>query len=661
MRRSLVDWLLLRKKRNPPSEPATAPASDPHSTSEEADPQLEALDRILAVADDQPAGTPTSAALPSEIAGYEVRDELGRGGMGIVYRVWDPVLRRVVALKMIRPAAPWLSATEVNHLAGRFQREAQVLAQLKHEAIVPIYEAKLHEGQPYFVMECVAGGSLAKHLAELTAAGPKAIVPLIEKVARAVQYAHSHGRGVLHRDLKPANILLNEQGQPLVSDFGLAKLLDVPESAEPDTRVANDTSGTDGPSPREVSTRWTFPGCQPGTPPYMAPEQFDASFGKIGPATDVWALGVILYELLTGQKPFSCRTREELREQVCRGELVRPRALCPRLGRRLEAVVLRCLAKSPPQRYPTAGALADALAAWRKRRRWPLLAGAALALAAVVLAITIGVTPADPDKTYLREAARLEQQLDRTGNVVLVSPDSPRWAVYTIRAGQEGTVVTPLDDGLNVYSLARCCLVEFLPRVAAPRYRIVVKMRLDRPLHTQEGEFGVYCRHAAFATDQGLQHSFHALYFEGFDPLPGSLPARQEIQSSLRQRLFCHLNRPTDLPFRDYHHNVLRKTVVQSTEWTFDRNDPWYTIEMVVQPQVVTARYRIGSGDWVNLGPLLPRDHEAYVRLTSITYPDLANVLPEQWIGSALGVYVRHSVCTVQQFEVHVEPNNVQN
>src|SRR5262249_8672501 len=148
MRRSLTDWFFFWKKRGRPNEAATAPAC-PDSPSDEADPPLlEALDRILVVADEQSDRSPSSMALPSEIAGYEVRGELGHGGMGTVYEVWDPVLRRVVALKMLRPAMPWPSATEANQLAGRFLQEAQLLAQLKHEAIVPIYEAKLHEGQP---------------------------------------------------------------------------------------------------------------------------------------------------------------------------------------------------------------------------------------------------------------------------------------------------------------------------------------------------------------------------------------------------------------------------------------------------------------------------------------------------------------------------------
>jgi hypothetical protein len=182
-------------------------------------------------------------------------------------------------------------------------------------------------------------------------------------------------------------------------------------------------------------------------------------------------------------------------------------------------------------------------------------------------------------------------------------------------------------------------------------------MRLDRPLHTQEGEFGVYGRYASFATHQGLQHSFYALYFGGLEPTRGGKPAPQEVHSFLRQRLFCYLQQPTESAFRDYYHGSDTRATYQAKKWVIDPKDPWYTIEMDVQTQAVTARYRVGAGDWLNLGPSPLRHRESYPSLAQSWFPDLAGIPPERWVGSALGVYVRHAVCTVQQLEVHVEPN----
>jgi serine/threonine protein kinase len=653
MRRSLTDWLFFWKKRGDPVEAATATVLRPDEPPDTNDPLLQALNDILAVADQQPDGQPDGAPLPSAIAGYEVRSELGHGGMGVVYEAWDPVLRRVVALKMLRPPVPWLLPTEADQLAGRFQREAQVLAQLKHEAIVPIYEAKLHEGQPYFVMEYVAGGSLAEHRDELTAAGPKVIVPLAEKVARAVQYAHGHG--VLHRDLKPANILLNEPRQPLVSDFGLAKLLDVPVPAE----VGDTVPDAGRPPPDDVAARWTLPGCQPGTPAYMAPEQFDASFGPASPATDIWALGVILYELLTGRKPFVCRTREELREQVCRGELVRPRAVRPQLDRRLEAVVLRCLAKAPPLRYPTAGALADALAAWQKpsRRAWLAAAAGALLLTPVATAL-LWPRSRNPEEDYLRRANALLDELRQRGQVELIPPYPTNESFFALRCGAKGMEEPKrLQDGLNIHCTARCCLVELLPEVPVPNYRIRARMRRARELITQEDQWGVYCRHASLLTEQGSQHSFTALSFVGPEERKDA-PGTVELSAALRPCLFAHLLQPVERPRREFFHGAFEKGNVRNAAYAPDANNPWVEITVTVQGGVVTGSFHPGGADAVEMPPVTADDQRRSKLAIRTLFPDLAGVPDQRFDGSALGVYVREADCTVASFVVELIPDN---
>lgn len=283
-------------------------------------------------------GATETPALP-QLPGYDILEEIDRGGMGIVYRARDRVLHREVAVKILRPAIMSRPAA-----VRRFHREAQVLAQLAHENIVPIYEARLHHGRSFFVMQFVQGGCLAQHLKRYTD-DPHAAVTLLEKVARAVQCAHE--REILHRDLKPANILLDERGRALVSDFGLAKLL-------------ADTPKEDSLAPEDRGATWAAHSVGfAGTPPYMAPEQL-ADDVAITPAADIWAIGVILYETLTGRRPFTGKARELVR-QIEQAEPPRPRTVQPSLDRDLEVIVLKCLRKQPERRYTSAQALADDL------------------------------------------------------------------------------------------------------------------------------------------------------------------------------------------------------------------------------------------------------------------------------------------------------------
>jgi hypothetical protein len=259
---------------------------------------------------------------------YELIRELARGGMGVVYEARHVSLNRVVAIKMI------LSA----HLASdadvrRFYVEAKAAANLDHPNIVPIYEVGEHEGQHYFSMKLIKGGNLSDRIGNF-ASNPEGVARLVATVARAVDLAHH--KGIVHRDLKPANILIDEAGQPHVSDFGLAK----------------DLGSGDG---------LTKSGAIMGTPSYMSPEQAGATRGVIGPATDVYALGAILYELLTGRPPFRADTPLETLIQVVESEPVHPRSLNTKVSRNLETICLKCLEKTPSKRFPSAQALAEDL------------------------------------------------------------------------------------------------------------------------------------------------------------------------------------------------------------------------------------------------------------------------------------------------------------
>jgi serine/threonine-protein kinase len=268
-----------------------------------------------------PAGSP-------QVPGYEVEAVLGQGGMGVVYRARQSALGRPVAIKMLL-AGPFASSQEL----GRFRRETAALACLRHPNIVQVYDAGDAEGRPYFAMELVEGGSLAQKLAR-TPQPVRAAAALVSTLAGAVEVAHKSG--IVHRDLKPANILLTADGTPKVSDFGLARRL----------------GGEDG---------LTRTGAALGTPSYMAPEQASGQAGAIGPAVDVYALGAILYELLTGRPPFRAETAAETLRQVIDQAPVPPSRLNSLVPRDLETICLKCLNKEPGRRYVTAAALAEDL------------------------------------------------------------------------------------------------------------------------------------------------------------------------------------------------------------------------------------------------------------------------------------------------------------
>jgi WD40 repeat protein len=261
---------------------------------------------------------------------YELLAELARGGMGVVFRARQVSLNREVALKMIL-SGQLASPEDVI----RFRAEAEAAANLDHPNILPIYEIGDHQGQQYFSMKLATGGSLAGRVSAL-GTEPMAVVGVLLKVCRAVDFAHRHG--ILHRDLKPGNVLLDADGTPFVTDFGLAK------------KVEGDSNLTQS-------------GAIVGTPSYMAPEQARAE-KQLTTAADIYALGAILYELLTGQPPFRGPAVLDTILQVIEKEPAEPRSINPRAPRDLSVVALKCLAKDPGKRYESAAAMADDLERW---------------------------------------------------------------------------------------------------------------------------------------------------------------------------------------------------------------------------------------------------------------------------------------------------------
>ena len=266
---------------------------------------------------------------PDNLVGpYEVQDELGKGGMGVVYRARHTALNRTVALKMIL-GGPGMGAAHVE----RFRVEAEAVARLQHPGIVQVYDVGDHHGQPYMAMELIDGGSLAAKL-DGKPQNPRFSAQTAETLCRAMAVAHQFN--VVHRDLKPHNILLTRDGQPKITDFGLAKDMD---------RLSSNTRA----------------GSILGTPSYMAPEQAAGRVADIGPGTDVYALGAILYEMLTGRPPFRGESPIDTIRLVLDGEVTSPRQLVPSVPRDLDTICLKALQKPVHRRYLTAEAMAEDL------------------------------------------------------------------------------------------------------------------------------------------------------------------------------------------------------------------------------------------------------------------------------------------------------------
>ena len=287
----------------------------------------------------KPAAAARRGRLPSggdplpRIPGYEMEAVLGRGGVGVVYKARHLKLNRHIALKML------LSGAYADpHELARFTREAEAVASLRHAHIVQVYDIGELDGMPYFTMEYIEGGSLAQKLAGVPQPAACA-APLMETLAAAVHVAHQGG--IVHRDLKPSNILLLADGTPKITDFGLAR------------RMVGEAAVTQS-------------GAHVGTPSYMAPEQALGNMNAIGPATDIYGLGAILYEMLTGRPPFRAETASETERQLISEDPVSPSRLNRKVPRDLETICLKCLSKDPLRRYSSAAALADDLRRFRQ-------------------------------------------------------------------------------------------------------------------------------------------------------------------------------------------------------------------------------------------------------------------------------------------------------
>ena len=261
---------------------------------------------------------------------YHIIEQLGEGGMATVYKAFDTRLERQVAIKLIRREA--FSREIFSQVLARFEREAKALAQLSHPNIVKVYDYGEYKGSPYLVMEFVPGGTLKQHTGK--AIPWSEAVRLLLPVAKALQYAHDEK--IIHRDIKPGNILITSRGEPMLSDFGIAKILE-----------------------NTTATTLTGTGVGIGTPEYMAPEQGMGS--EVNGRSDLYALGVVLYELITGRRPFIADTPLAVLMKHMTDPLPRPREFIPDLPDSVEQVLFKALAKNPQDRYPDMGAFVQAL------------------------------------------------------------------------------------------------------------------------------------------------------------------------------------------------------------------------------------------------------------------------------------------------------------
>jgi serine/threonine protein kinase/predicted Zn-dependent protease len=317
--------------------------------------------------------TPRPGKILSDFGDYELLEEIGRGGQGVVYRAHQKSLNRTVALKVIGLGS-WATETHLK----RFRREAEAAASLNHPAIVPIYEVGERDGACYFSMGLVEGEQLdailkreptpIRHAAEL-----------IAKIARTVHYAHEHG--ILHRDIKPGNILIDQSGKPHLTDFGLARLVEAESTVTATLEVL-------------------------GTPSYMAPEQAAGETTKVSKATDVYGLGAVLYQLLTGQPPFTGGTTYETIKLLLETEPRPPRQLNSKIDRELSPICLKCLEKDPKRRYPSALGLAEDIEHWLKHepiqakrsgffthgRKWVQRNPSTTVLVTMLIALAIGLS-----------------------------------------------------------------------------------------------------------------------------------------------------------------------------------------------------------------------------------------------------------------------------
>lgn len=579
------------------------------------------------------------ASYPTRLGKYIISERLGFGGMGVVFKAVDPDLNRVVAVKTIR-AGLFADEDQVQ----RFYNEARAIAHFRHPNIVQIYEIDRDAGQHYFTMEFAAGGALSRRHAEVRARGPKASAELIEKIARAVHFAHE--QKLVHRDLKPGNILLDDKGEPLVSDFGLVKYV-------------------------EGDTSLTGSGQAVGTLPYMSPEQVAGEKDKIGIGSDIWAIGVMLFELLAGQRPFCGKSKEETSSAIRERPMPSLRKINPSLDRDLETIVGRCLEKHADERYKSALELAEDLQAWRegrpiRARPWPahvriwrLMRRRPLAATALSLMFTLVIGTAiavalfllrDPDAWEKDVQGNLEagQPVTLIGNTG--GPAGHRWPIKA--DPRTHAAVTP--DQLFGAHAEGVALVELLgePGISSFRFEAEIKHETDQI----DRCVGLYLGHQRHAAPAGEVHVLLAIQFNSTQDARArhkdllkriGQPPPEGNRFDVEPLLIFEGKHPINIPVSPRYHFIheggpkWRRLVVEAT---------------TAGLQVTFDDFVVGKWRWQEFHDMCDK-HMALMHANPNLGPRVRGVVPRVSARGGLGLYLNDSSALFRNVKITPIPD----
>jgi serine/threonine-protein kinase len=529
---------------------------------------------------------------------YELLGELGRGGMGVVYKACQKHADRLVALKVMRDADLVAESDKL-----RFAAEVRALARVSHPHIVAVFEVGEENGCPYFTMEYVDGRPLAHRLRAGPPPTPAESAQLIEDLAGAVQTAHD--AGILHRDIKPGNILIGPRGQAKLTDFGLAKHL-------------------------HQDTGLTAAGEAIGTPAYMPPEQARGDLSKLGPATDIYALGATFYELLTGRPPFRGETPGGTLARVLHDDIVPPRKLRPGLSLELEAVCLKCLEKNPARRYASARELAEDLRRWRNgeatrvrpwswrrrlvrrlRRHWkPIAAVLFVLLTAGAFLFTFVLS--SPEYRARQALLSVDRALRSGQRVVLIGPTGPpRWSRQVVDIDSKLST-----DPSSVFQVGAGtpALIELAPVAHHDRFRLSAELR-TRSSRNVDSWSGIYFAHnQGPANPAGFVERLLVVRHRRNLLIPnGEIKAGEVDPVNVHDFLFLSRGGVTRLtspsPFGVHFYQVNPGGM----------NEPWRYLEVEVTPQTIRARWREEDGSLKLIGSInQPRNTVDAIRVDSL-------------------------------------------
>jgi hypothetical protein len=498
------------------------------------------------------------------VGNYQIVDLVGKGGMGMVFKARQVPVQRLVALKMIHAGA----------FAGpgalrRFRTEGQAIARLQHAHVVPIYEFGEMDGLPYFSMELMEGGSLSAKLSS-SPLPPRQAAEMMVQLASALDFVHKCQ--VVHRDLKPGNILLTGAGVPKISDFGLAKLLDL-----------------DGDETRSEQIV--------GTPSYMAPEQTMGGKDGTSPAVDIYALGAVLYEALAGRPPFRGKKPDVL-DQIRFDDPAPPSRHRPGVPPDLEAVCLKCLEKDPKNRYATAQALADDLQRWldgeptlARPLRWPGKAWRAVKRHKVRVGLAMLVPCVVAAFWLLRPVNHLpeiEEEI-KQGKAVTLVPETggPKWSAMVTGLDSSQAAVGA-DGAFSVHSWG-LCLLELLPKTQHANYRITAQVRHEKS--DLRGEVGLYVARDSYPGPRRYYQLFVHLAYNDVQGIFENLPEEITKKVKPRDRNFVGLSphlygeRGDQFPL-DRSPGTVSGAQFKASGWA---GGPWRTLEITVTPAGVKA------------------------------------------------------------------------